>query len=297
MSRSPAKKAPHAAPAAPDREPLARRVGGARRRGAARRVAPAVVGAALALASLSPGTARASDDGAIFAATLAVLLASADIGFSVYDAAVARNGELPANKAAVAELIVTLPQTGVLGGAMATFTGGHEPEVGLAILPFAIFPGALTAHSIWALGGYDVGPSTLFFASPAIASDALLTASALTAMFGKRRLFTKEMGIAETLIMAPQVIAGAYELGLKDSYIPGWSALTAWSGVLLIHGVASIALDRGHLGDSDGWASPKSPAGPRVGRIRPRIHGVGPAPIAVSVDRPPAYGVVARGSF
>lgn len=254
---------------------------------------------AFALTSLPPRDAQASLDEAILGVALFTAVAVGDVTFIVYDTIRVQNGELPSKGWSIAELVVTLPQTLVLSGATAVFTVEREEEVSLVTLPFSVMTGALSTHGIWSLATKDVDPTTLYWASPAIAANTTLTASALTAMFGKRRVFTQEMGIAEVLCTTPTIIASAYKLGLKDTYVPGWAGLTAWSSALFVHGAVSIALDRGRSYHSRSSDVKVASSGRPFTSARPtfRVDTIAPGIVGGSLDRGPAYGLTMRGSF
>lgn len=263
---------------------------------------PLAAGAcALSLASialLSPSSARADNSGEVAAATLLLAGGIADITFLAYDASVAGNNEMPSSKWALAELIVTLPQTGILMGAASAFAiERREPEVTLGILPFVLLTGALTTHGAFRLMSVDVDPKTLFWLSPAIGMNLTLTSVAITAMFGERRLVIPEVGVAEVVLTLPPLIGGLYALGLEDSSKVGWAALTGWSSALLIHGVASIIADRGR--NYDASVAPPSERAPRWASLRPSLKNVSPGIVAAPLDGkgPPIYGLVAAGSF
>lgn len=266
------------------------------------RVVMALVAGAFAAVSLAPREAKAEDGAALIVGTV-IGLTIADITFTTYDVIAARNNELPEKKWAIAELLVTLPQSGILGGVTAGFTLGREPEVSLGVLPFSIFTNTLTAHSILTLSAPQTDPAALFYMPPALGADLTFTASALAAMFGKRRVFTFEMGIAEALLTAPQVIGGIYKLGLKDTYVPTWAAFTGWSAALMIHGLVSIGLDRG--GDYDGFPDSSDSGASGRGKLArrdkrpwiPSVDGIAPGPVAYAYDGSTAYGLVMRGSF
>lgn len=266
---------------------------------AARSIAAGACALSLAsVAFLSPGSARADSSGEIAAATLLVAGGIADCVFLGYDAAVAGNEELPSTKWATAELIVTLPQTGILNGIAAAFTvDRHEPEVTLAVLPFVAITGALTSHGALRLITAEFDPKTLFFLSPAIGLNLTMTSAALTAMFHKRRLFVPAVGVAEVVVALPPLIGGIYALGLEDSTKLGWGLLTGWSGALVAHGVASIVADRGrHYNES--LDVPRED-GPRWAGLRPALKqlGLGPVAAPLSGKGPPIYGLVAAASF
>lgn len=249
--------------------------------------------ACFALVSLAPRKARADfdEDLAIgFFVFTAVVLT--DMVFTTYDAVVASNGELPSRGWAIAELVATAPQTLLLGGFTTGMTFSKEAEMNAVIIPLAAWPGALTTHAVWSLIPSRVSPSTLFFASPGIAANTMLTTSAVAALLTKRRVFTKEMGAAEVALTLPSVIGGSVRLATNASHRPGWATFTAWSGALLLHGVASLAAGDG---DSGGEASSARPY--RRAAVAPRIASFGPAPIAFDVERPPSPGLVLRGVF
>jgi hypothetical protein len=249
--------------------------------------------ACFALVSLAPRRARADFVEEVAIGVLVfTAVAGSDILFTTYDAVVASNGELPSRGWAIAELVVTAPQPLLITGVTTWLTLSKEPEINSALIPLGALPGALTTHAIWSLVPSRVSPSTLFFASPGIASNTMFTASAVAALFTERRVFTRAVGVAEVVLTLPSVIGGSVRLATDASHRPGWTAYTAWSGALLLHGVASIAAGGG---DSEGESSSARPY--RRAAVAPRVVAFGPAPIGLDVELPPSPGLAVRGVF
>lgn len=262
---------------------------------ARRRLGAALV--ALALVSLAPRPARAQLREVVMvfvfvAATVIVV----DSVFFVHDAGVMVQKEHPSTAFSVAEVIVMAPQAigfNIANAANMTDDGGDA----WAVLP-AMLTSAMLAHGIWSFTEDPEAPNpyTRFLGSGAVGVNGTLTVGALAALSSERRVFTRPMGVAEVALTLPQVVVGAVGLANDDAANrPAWGALTAWSGALLAHGVASIAL--GGEEDPKETSRRARTSKRRAGAIDPRIRGMGPAPLGGFDGHAPGMGFMLQGSF
>ena len=203
------------------------------------------ISAALSLGILAglERPARADTDGGTVAAVAVVVgFVIADITFGVYDIGSAANGSLPAKPWAIAEAVVTTPEAVVAGGLLGVFSNERawetDPRTLLLVFPASVF-GSLSAHGIWGAATDRIPPAVLFGASPLIGTNVALTSFAIgRAAFG--HLGGRPFGVLETVLTAPQVALGGVQASRDAANRPGWIALSAWSGALLVHGIASI---------------------------------------------------------
>jgi hypothetical protein len=252
------------------------------------------LGAALvgfALVSLAPRLARADRvDDILYAFTLTLVFGTVDTVFLVHDIAVAAQGDHPSTAFSVVEVVVMAPQAAIFNAASATNMAERHPNT------WALYPSLLTSamltHGIWSLASTPDKPlpRTRFFGSAAIGINATLSVSAIGALFSDDHIFDRPTGIAVVVLTLPQVVVGSVGLGLYPEDRATWAGYTAWSGVLLAHGVLSIAL-RGE----DRSSSPPLELPP--GALRPRILGFGPAPVGGFEGHPPGVGFMLRGSM
>jgi hypothetical protein len=161
---------------------------------------------------------------------------------------------------------------------------------------WALYPSLLTtsmfAHGIWSLASAPdkPPPHTRFFGSAAIGINATLTLSAIGALFSNDHIFDRPTGIAEVALTLPQVVVGSVGLGVYPEDRGVWAGYTAWSGLLLTHGVLSIALRGEDRSSSVPLELPPD-------ALRPRILGFGPAPIGGFEGYSPGMGFMLRGSM
>jgi hypothetical protein len=223
----------------------------------------AVLGAGLGL-GLPPREAHARElDGVAVVVAIAAGLVIADLTFTTYDLVVAGQGELPSKGWAIAETAFTVPQTLILNP---LFAGLEASEKDSPALLFLMVPtmgvSVLTTHGIWSLTSSSVHPGTLAGVSGFIGANATMTIGAVS-MAWNGRLSNRWVGVAQIVCTLPQVILGGYEIGTRAPDRAGWIGLTAWSGTLLLHGIASaIWGGRRSHGDDTPPLPPLPPADP-----------------------------------
>jgi hypothetical protein len=244
-----------APPIAPVRDKL-----GPMRSGARRHLVSAALSLGLVAALERP--ARANDDGAAAAVVVGIALAVADVTFGAYDIVFAARDSRPARGWAIAESVVTTPQALVANGIFAAYADDSSidtaPEtVAILLVPMAL--GSLSAHGIWSAGSDRIAPGVVFGASPLIATDVALTSVAI-GRAARRRLGSRAFGIAQVVLTAPQVVLGAVQTSQDPVNRAGWISLTAWSGALLVHGIASAVA--GAHGEPPPPPQPPRPPGP-----------------------------------
>src|SRR4029079_4263260 len=74
--------------------------------------------------------------------------------------------------------------------------------------------------------------------SLAFGADVTLSTIAFAATF-QGRLPHRAAGITQLVLPGPQVIRGTYQLATSPADRGVWITMTAWSGALFIHGLAS----------------------------------------------------------
>lgn len=255
------------------------------------------IGAALlsfACVSLAPRPARAHGgndaEALLTVVSVGITCAVVDTAFLMHDVVVAAERGHPSVGWSVTEVVLTAPQVALVGALVASDSEGMI----WPIFP-GMFAGAMLTHGIWSLAEDPEAPKpgTRFLASSAVGVNGMLSLTALTALGNRGHVFSRPMGITEVVLTLPQVAVGAAGLGLDAENRPIWGAFTAWSGVLLAHGVTSIALGEGDEAPS----SSGLPSRRRVGAVEPRVLGFGPVPFMGSDGRTPGMGFVLRGSL
>jgi hypothetical protein len=227
-----------------------------------RRSGPAC--AALLTAGLLTADARPAraDEGDVVAAlaVVAVGLFIADVTFAVNDIVLGAKGELPSDGYAVAETIVAAPQALAFNPILMVLAEDikDEPLSPLLMIPTAGVT-ALTTHGLWTLTDDGVDPGVLPAVSSAIGANATLTLNALAAA-ADGELVGRPMGIAQVILTAPSLAGGTYGAIRNPERRAEWIALSAWSGALFLHGVASAIWDAAP--DSPPPSSPSEPPSP-----------------------------------
>jgi hypothetical protein len=263
------------------------------------RLSAAILGAAIVTAAVRP--ARADGDDLFAALEVAfVALFVADVAFAVNDIALGAKEELPDRGYAVAETIVGVPQALVFNPLFVVIAADDSnreaPGVPLLVIPTGGVT-ALTTHGIWRLADDGAHPVALPLVSSAVGANATLTLNALDAATDGD-LVGRPMGIGQAIYTTPTLIGGTYEAIRDPEHRGGWIALTAWSGALFLHGVASAIWD-GPSGDPD-LAPPPPPPHPPERRERPPLlvpASIQIAPGVVTDGVAVAPGILAGGNF
>lgn len=256
-------------------------------------VVPLVVSA---LVFLAPGRARAYDLDVVavvyvvLAGTGAVGLVGGNLAFTIHDATTAGDSKPAATSWALGETVFTAPQSiyfnAVLAWAHGSSTVDEAPQLNLMI-PAGIWTTQMATHGIWSLALDDKKPSHLYGFSWAIGANLTFTSGAVGAAFGKR-LGGTVFGLSEMAGTAPTIVVGMVQL-TKDT-LPdriAWTAMTAWSSALFVHGAASTVV---------GLVSRKKPAtneqNPNKSAFRFML-----APTLIPDGRRGVPGIVAGGVF
>jgi hypothetical protein len=156
--------------------------------------------------------------------------------------------------------------------------GGAGTTVATAL---GMWTNTLLVHGVWAKSADVVHPRPQLGLSAAIGANFALTSAALGVLTGGSRN-TVPFGVLQIVGTAPTVVVGIRALADREvGDKPAWAALTAWSGVLLAHGVTNVAL---------GLARPRAPKEDSDARL-PFVL----APAQLGVYRAP--GIVAIGVF
>ncbi len=176
--------------------------------------------------------------------TVGAIGIGANLAFTVHDASLAQDMELPTKGWAIAETVLTPPQAIIFNGAL---VGAHasgeiqkSPGHNFLLLP-AIWTSQMATHGIWSLASNKVHPHDLYGVSWAIGVNLAFTSGAVGGAIEKR-LGGSTYGIIEMVAMMPTVVVGLSKLSVRDDEQVAWGALTAWSGVLFLHGLASTVV-------------------------------------------------------
>ena len=220
-----------------------------------------------AAAVVSLGAAReARADAASYALVgTGIGLLGADIAFAANGLSGAVNGRLDRNDGwLVAQTVVTAPQTALFNALIFGFNTGDGRQQGDMASLFGVVPtisvSALTTHAIWGLadGSETVPADALAGVSVLVGANVALTSGTVGRAVGGK-LHSRWMGIVEMIATAPGTAIGAYESSFKRDEQGAWIALTAWSGALFVHGLASAIADQT---DESDWAAEEKSAAP-----------------------------------
>jgi hypothetical protein len=170
----------------------------------------------------------------------------ADVTFTIHDVWLLNNGERQNLGWSIAETALTAPQAIFLdyGVAWAHARGDADDILAmdvLAVLP-AIWTTQLTTHGIWSIASDQVHLGDLYGLSWAIGANLTFTVGAVSGAFGKR-FGGPVFGVIEMVGTAPSIAVGLYR-SVRESEPDraAWIALSAWSGALFLHGLASTII-------------------------------------------------------
>jgi hypothetical protein len=195
---------------------------------------------ALAVLGLA-APARADDSEDMAAVGGIAVLAVTDLRYTVHAAVLAANDGEHQFGVSLAQTIVGAPQAialnGLIVGMLAADNDGDEVFI-FAHAP-TMLVNAMTAHGIWALAVPDGDPALMFMASAAIGVNTMWTSFAIGSSLSDERQFGGDYaipGIYEIVTTAPGVAVGIHQALETDAFTTGWVAISAWSGVLAVHG-------------------------------------------------------------
>jgi len=139
----------------------------------------------------------------------------------------------------IAQTAITAPQS--LGFAAMAVVGEMDDKEDVLIPGFlgGMFMGAMTTHGIWSLSSDQVPSSELFVLSPVIAANTIVTMAALAKATGGE-LGSPTLAILELSLAAPSGAFLVYKSAQDREHRSEWIGLSAWSGVILLHGAASL---------------------------------------------------------
>jgi hypothetical protein len=263
-----------------------------RRRAGRRSFAGALAGAlpvVVALAGLTISSRAEADEGFDDDALKAIIgggVAAADIMFFAYDVGIMVAKRHPSVGWSIAQTAITAPQT-LMFGALA-IAGELDEKEELLIPSFlaAMFTGAMTTHGIWSLSSDSVSAVELFTISPVIAANTVLTTAALAKATGGE-LGSPTLGILELSLAGPTGSLFVYKSAVDEENRSEWIGLSVWSGVILLHGAASVLAWR--VDEFDDSARVRLPDLPFT------IQGFGPSVVSDGFSAVP--GVRIAGKF
>ena len=254
---------------------------------------------AAALILTAAPEARADGTDGIGAAISGIILTGTTVlvtgtVFTIHDVGALAQGQPPAIGWSIAESVLVVPQAllfdGLLGWQHAN--GERSGFLSALVLVPAAWTGAMSAHGIWSLASPNTDRGTVYGVSWALGANLAFTTGAVGALFDKRRTPPAAFGVLEVLGTTPTILVGAAQLLDPAGRDKGaWTALTAWSGALFVHGAASItaAFVRARNGNDSELDDASSGAKPREG-FAPRFH-FAPTMVSDGVSRAPGIGV------
>jgi hypothetical protein len=234
-----------------------------------------------------------SDVAELYLYTL-VITALPDAALGTYGVVVAARGELPGRGLSIAETAVAVPQTVFYSTFYAAYQAKEDDQgsIPMFLLMPTVATSILSTHGIWSTATTQVRPGVLAGASIAVGVDAALSTGAIASTLSGQ-LSGRDIGVATLALTAPQIAVGGYLVATTPaSDRAGWIGLTAWSGALFLHGLASTI--RGHRANvilprssPMAWRAPND--GPRL--VVPGSIRVGPTVVTDGVASAPGLGV------
>ncbi|MDI1434466.1 hypothetical protein [Polyangium sorediatum] len=212
--------------------------------------------------------------------------------FTIHDAAIVSPGEPPALGWSIAESALMTPSALLLNGLLvrAHLDGIDSNLVTAVFLVPAAWTGAMSAHGIWSLAAPSTDRGTVYGVSWALGANLAFTTGAVSALLHENRTPPMAFGIVEMLGTTPTILVGAAQLLDPAGRDRGaWTALTAWSGALFVHGGITLAtaIVRAREDDKD---APTMDAEKSRGGFAPRWH-FAPTLVSDGVLRAPGIGV------
>ncbi|HVK63575.1 MAG TPA: hypothetical protein VM694_03830 [Polyangium sp.] len=212
--------------------------------------------------------------------------------FTIHDAAIVSQGEPPGLGWSIAESALMTPSALLLNGLLArAHVDGIDSNLLAAVfLVPAAWTGAMSAHGIWSLAAPNTDRGTVYGVSWALGANLAFTTGAVSALVDEKRTPSMAFGILEMLGTTPTILVGAAQLldpAGRDR--AAWTALTAWSGALFVHGGITLttAIVRAREDDTD--AAKTNAEVPRDGFAR--RWSFAPTMVSDGVLRAPGIGV------
>jgi hypothetical protein len=212
--------------------------------------------------------------------------AVAAVTFTGYDAVRVAFDEEPAQGWMIGQHVVTglgaiaLESLSVLAATEDEGDDADDLYVAALLIP-TWWVDSLAIFSTWSLadpGTADV--KTRFAVSFLGGLDLTFTAFAIGAFLDERPA-PMYVAIAETGVMATQSVLTSIKAATDEGGREGWAVLAAWSGILTIHGVASLIV---------GGVEATEAAPPEV-YDTPPAEPSGPTPLVPGVGPPPEYTI------
>ncbi len=259
----------------------------------------AVAAAALvAAATIATPVVADEDDDAVVVALPAYLLNS---GFAAYAIASGFRGQPVQTAVIVPQLIAGIPQylglnimLGLASYDDRLLESDADPElVMLLMLGPAMMSTAMTFHGLVTAMGEELDPGRVVGISTIAGVNLPLTFTAAgRGLTG--RWAPPLVALVQVATTAPSLAGGMFAAAIDEPDRPGWALLSGWSGLLLIHGVASLVASEGYdeLEDYAGAATRTSPT-----RTRPAGFELWASPTMLTDGAEQAPGLVLEGRF
>jgi hypothetical protein len=104
------------------------------------------------------------------------------------------------------------------------------------------------------------------------------------------RLVNRIAGITQMVLTVPQVIAGSYQLATTPDDRALWITVTAWSGALFVHGLASAIKGKLHK-QNEPLCPPPPPPPEKPPLMVPVSIQWSPAMVSDGIARGPGLGI------
>ncbi|MFO0614916.1 MAG: hypothetical protein U0414_20170 [Polyangiaceae bacterium] len=267
---------------------------------------------AVAAIALPPREARADDSAALVITAVALVSATFgwDVAFTAYDASHAVDEQEPDFGWMVAETAVTSPQT-ILGSIPIVLSQLEEKDdiavlYGIAALPLSVWANAMATFSVWSMSNPSVEVGPRFGVSWMVGANLTLSTGAIASAFSDCRCTKPWLSIPTVLTGAGETIGSIYQAVNDKPHRAAWIGLSAWSGVLTLHGAGSlISWYVQKARDNPGYPYPapyEPPPRPRPPPPSPRpplkVPSEEPPPAGATGPRPAPYQIeISGGGF
>lgn len=258
---------------------------------------------ALASSFLCAREARASGDDAVIV-LIGMEIGLADVGFWAYDVALTAKGDRPSQGAAITQVALLGPQALILAGVIAeqesrNSSMNRAEELVPAYIGTSLV-GSMAVYGTLALRFKDMSPPRLFLMSQLFATNSLFTVGGLSRLMAGHKTMLP-LSITELSMTTPALVFSIYRSAADEEWRPMWIGLSAWTGVLALHGLAATvarAFERDSPPSDYASVSVDRP-NPRHASSRPRwpfqLNHIGPTVFSDGVKSMP--GVDFSGTF